>query len=245
MEKPLADRIAVVTGASRGIGYHTALELAKRGAHVVAVARTEGGLTELDDAIKAEGGAATLVPLDLKNFDGIDRLGAALYERFGRVDIFVGNAGVLGGLSPIGHIKPKTWDEVIAVNVTANYRLLRSFDALFRQSDGARIVLLSSGAARNFRQFWGAYSVSKAATEALASTYAAELDKTPHRVNLYNPGGTATHMRAQAMPGEDQATLPSPQDVAIGMMPLVMPDVERNGALYSFRSASYVDEAGS
>ncbi|HEX9906584.1 MAG TPA: SDR family NAD(P)-dependent oxidoreductase, partial [Propylenella sp.] len=181
-ERPLAGRIAVVTGASRGIGYFAAKGFAEAGAHVLAVARTVGGLEELDDEIKAAGGSATLVPLDLKDFAGIDRLGAAIHERWGRLDIFLANAGILGQLSPLGHIPPKVWDDVIAVNVTANWRLIRSLDPLLRQSDAGRALFISSGAARACRPFWGAYSVSKAALEALARTYAAEVAKTPIRV---------------------------------------------------------------
>ncbi len=168
--KPLAGRVAVVTGASRGIGYHAAKGFAAAGAHVVALARTTGGLEELDDEIRAAGGAATLVPLDLKDVEGIDRLGAALYERWGRIDILFANAAILGQLSPLGHVPPKVWDEVMAVNVTANWRLLRSLDPLLRQSDAGRALFMSSGAARSCRPFWGAYSVSKAAVEALART---------------------------------------------------------------------------
>ena len=174
MPNPLADRIALVTGASRGIGYATALALAKAGAHVVAVARTVGGLEELDDAIKAAGGTATLVPLDLKDYDGIDRLGRRLHERFGRLDMLVGNAGILGPLSPLGHVEAKAWDEVMAVNVTANWRLIRAMDPLLKFSDAGRAVFVTSGAREWRCAYWGPYAVSKAALEVLARTYAAE-----------------------------------------------------------------------
>lgn len=231
----LKDRIAVVTGASRGVGRETALELARRGAHVVALARTVGGLEELDDDIKAIGGAATLVPVDLKDYDALDRLGAALSERWGKLDILVGNAGVLGPLSPLGHVPPKQWDDVMAVNVTANWRLIRSLDPLLRQSDAGRVVMLTSGAARNFRAYWGPYAISKAALEALARTYAAETaEATNIRVMLVNPGALRTKMRAAAMPGEDPMTLKTPDLVAPKIADLCSPSWSQTGALYDF-----------
>ncbi len=174
----LKGRIALVTGASRGIGRATALELAKAGAHVIAVARTVGGLEELDDEIRAAGSAATLVPIDLKDFDAIDRLGAAVLERWGKLDILVGNAGMLGPLSPLGHVEPKAFDEVMAVNVTANWRLIRSLDPLLQASDAGRALFVSSGAAHKTMAYWGPYSISKAALQALAMTYAAETQRT-------------------------------------------------------------------
>ena len=231
----LKDRIAVVTGASRGVGRETALELARRGAHVVALARTVGGLEELDDDIKAIGGAATLVPVDLKDYDALDRLGAALSERWGKLDILVGNAGVLGPLSPLGHVPPKQWDDVMAVNVTANWRLIRSLDPLLRQSDAGRVVMLTSGAARNFRAYWGPYAISKAALEAPARTYAAETaEATNIRVMLVNPGALRTKMRAAAMPGEDPMTLKTPDLVAPKIADLCSPSWSQTGALYDF-----------
>src|SRR4051812_11049541 len=172
MPTPLANRIALVTGASRGIGYATALALARAGAHVIAVARTVGGLEELDDEIRAAGSSATLVPLDLKDVEGISRLGAALHDRYRRLDIMVGNAGVLGPLSPLGHVEPKAWDDVIAVNVTANWHLVRSMDPLLQVSEAGRVVFVTSGAASNARAYWGPYSISKAAIDSLARTYA-------------------------------------------------------------------------
>src|SRR6266853_378999 len=174
MPKPLGGRIALITGASRGIGAATALALAKAGAHVVAIARTVGGLEELDDAIRAAGGSATLVPLDLKDHEGIARLGAALAERFRRLDVLVGNAGVLGPLSPLGHVEPQAWDEVLAVNVTANWHLIRALDPLLRQAAAGRAVFVTSGVSVKVRAYWGPYAISKAALEALARTYAAE-----------------------------------------------------------------------
>ncbi len=234
MRKPLAGRRAVVTGASRGIGYEIAKSLAGAGAHIIAVARTVGGLEDLDDDINALGGSATLVPVDLGDFEAIDRLGATIYERWGSLDILVGNAGLLGTLSPVGHIDPKVWDDVMAINLTANWRLIRSFDPLLRQSDAGRAVFVSSGAAHKCLPFWGGYSVSKAALEALIRTYAAENANTTLRVNMVNPGPLRTHMRAQAMPGEDPMTLKTPADLAPKVLAMCLPDFDRNGELYDF-----------
>jgi NAD(P)-dependent dehydrogenase (short-subunit alcohol dehydrogenase family) len=235
MTKPLSNRIALVTGASRGIGHATALTLARAGAHVVAVARTVGGLEELDDAIRAAGGAATLVPLDLKDHEGIARLGAALNERYHRLDILIGNAGLLGPLSPLGHVEPKAWDEVIAVNVTANWHLIRSMDPLLRLSDAGRVVFISSGIGATPRAYWGPYAVSKAALDALARTYAAETASTNVRVNLLNPGSTRTRMRATAMPGEDPTSLKTAEPVAEKILELCLPAFQETGKIYDYR----------
>ena len=234
MNERLDGRIALVTGASRGIGAAVALALGRAGAHVVAVARTAGGLEELDDAIRAAGGSATLVPLDLNDGDGLDRLGGALHERYRRLDVLVGNAGILGALSPLGHVEPKTWDDVMAVNVTANWRLIRAMDPLLQASDAGRIVFVTSGAASSAKAYWGPYSVSKAALDTLARTYAAENAGTKVRVNLFNPGPTRTRMRRAAMPGEDPETLPPPEEVAEAIVPLCRPGWSENGALYDF-----------
>jgi NAD(P)-dependent dehydrogenase (short-subunit alcohol dehydrogenase family) len=240
-EKPLVDRIALVTGASRGIGYATALALARAGAHIVAVARTVGGLEELDDAVRAEGGAATLVPLDLDDFDGIARLALALAERYQRLDILIGNAGLLGPVSPLGHVDPKDFERVMRINVTANLQLIRCMDPLLRIAPAGRVVFISSGAAHNARAYVGPYSISKAALEMLARTYAAETVTTRVRVNLINPGATRTHMRAQFMPGEDPATLPAPDRVADAIVPLCLPTLEETGRLYEVPSARFMD----
>ena len=235
MSLPLANRVALVTGASRGIGYATALALAQAGAHVVAVARTVGGLEELDDAIRAgSGSSATLVPLDLKDYPGIDRLGLALRERFGRLDVMVGNAGILGSLSPLGHVEPKTWDDIMAVNVTANWRLICAMDPLLKFSDAGRVVFVSSGVAARATAYWGPYSVSKAALETLARTYAAETITTPVRVNLFTPGPVRTRMRAQAMPGEDPMTLNPPELVAAKIVELCLPSMQETGMIYAY-----------
>jgi NAD(P)-dependent dehydrogenase (short-subunit alcohol dehydrogenase family) len=230
----LSGRVALVTGASRGIGYAVASAFAAEGAHVVALARTVGGLEELDDAIRIAGGTATLVPADLRDYPALDRLGAALFERFGKLDIFIGNGGILGRLTPLAHVDPKLWDEVMAVNVTANWRLIRSFDPLLRQSEAGRAVFVTSGAARTIYAYWGPYAVSKAALETLAKTYAAETVKTAIKVNLLNPGPIRTRMRAQAMPGEDPNSLPPPEAVAEAFLPLVLPSQMESGLIYDF-----------
>ena len=241
MTHPLASRIALVTGASRGIGYATALALARAGAHIVALARTVGGLEELDDAIQAVGGSATLVPLDVKDFDSFDRLAASLHERYGRLDILVGNAGVLGPLSPLGHVEPKEWDEALTVNVTANFRLLRALDPLLRASDAGRVVFVTSGVAATPRAYWGPYSITKAALDALARTYAAETATTNVRVNLFSPGPIRTRMRATAMPGEDPMALKTPEEVADGIVALCLPSMTDTGRLYDVRSGRMLD----
>ncbi|MBB4015862.1 NAD(P)-dependent dehydrogenase (short-subunit alcohol dehydrogenase family) [Chelatococcus caeni] len=235
MSSPLADRIALVTGASRGIGRAVALELARAGAHVIALARTSGALEELDDEIRALGGSATLVPVDLKDYDALDRLGAAIHERWGKLDVLVANAGLLGALSPLGHIEPKVWDDVMAVNVTANWRLIRSLDPLLRASDAGRAVFISSGAAHKGTAYWGVYAVSKAALEMLARTYAAETASTPVKVMLANPGPLRTAMRRAAMPGEDPQSLRTPEDFAPHLVELVLPEWQESGLIYDFR----------
>ena len=236
----LSGRIALVTGASRGIGYHLAKSLAAAGAHVVAVARTVGGLEELDDEIKAAGGQATLVPLDLTDMPALDRLGAAIFERWGKLDVLVANAGLLGVLSPIGHIEAKTFEKTMAVNVTSVWRLIRSVDPLLRKSDAGRAIILSSGAAHSGRAFWGLYAASKAAAEALARSWADETRNTALRVNSVDPGATRTAMRAQAMPGEDPDTLPHPSEVAAKILPLASPSLEETGLLFAVRENRFL-----
>ena len=236
-------RIALVTGASRGIGRAAALALAKSGAHVVALARTQGALEELDDEIRAlrptELEATTLVPMDLRDFAAIDRLGEALYRRWGRLDAVVGNAGVLGMLTPLCHLDPKTWDEAMAVNVTANWRLIRSLDPLLRRSAAGRVAFLTSGAASRaeLRAYWGPYAVSKAALDALARIYAAETVNTSNiRVMLINPGPLRTRLRATAMPAEDPSTLRKPEDLAPKIVEICSPEWTETGKLYDFPS---------
>lgn len=228
----LSGKIALVTGASRGIGYFLAKELAKAGAHVIAVARTTGGLEELDDEIRAAGGQATLVPLDLTDMAGIDRLGGAIYERWGKLDVLVANAGILGVISPIGHVEAKVFERVMAVNVTATWRLIRSVDPLLRAAEAGRAIVMSSGAAHSARAFWGPYAASKAAVEALVRSWAHETEKLPLRINAANPGPTRTAMRAQAMPGEDPKSLPHPSEVAAKIVHLASPSITETGAIF-------------
>jgi NAD(P)-dependent dehydrogenase (short-subunit alcohol dehydrogenase family) len=236
MAKPLADRIALITGASRGIGYATAVALAKEGAHVVGTARTPGGLEELDDAVRAVGGTATLVPLQMRDYDGIARLAQALNERYKKLDILIGNAALVGSNSPLDHFTPQEWEEVIAVNLTANWHLIRHMDALLRKSDAGRAVFLTSGAAANPRAYRGLYATSKAGLEALVRVYADETKSTAVRVNIFNPGPTRTKMRAAVMPGEDPMTLPTPDTVAATIVPLCLPSFAETGKLYDFRA---------
>ncbi|MDQ6435125.1 SDR family NAD(P)-dependent oxidoreductase [Mesorhizobium sp. LHD-90] len=228
----LSGRVALVTGASRGIGYFTAKHLAAAGAHVIAVARSVGGLEELDDEIKAAGGQATLVPLDITDMPGIDRLGAAIHERWGRLDILVANAAILGVIAPIGHVEAKTFEKVMTVNVTATWRLIRSVDPLLRLSDAGRAILLTSGLAHSARAFWAPYAASKAAVEALARSWAHETENMPLRVNCFDPGATRTAMRAQAVPGEDPMSLPHPSDIARKILPFADPAFAGTGLIY-------------
>lgn len=234
MTLPLAGRVALVTGASRGIGRAAALAFAAAGAHVVALARTTGGLEELDDEVRAIGGAATLVPVDLNDVPAIEKLGPALLERWGRLDILLANAGILGPLTPLTHASAKEWAEVFETNVTANWRLLKSVEPALQASDAARVILMSSGAAHKCLAYWGPYSISKAAVEALARTYAAETATTPLKVMLVNPGPLRTKMRAQAMPGEDPAVLRTPEDLAPHLVRLASPDWVESGKIFDF-----------
>jgi NAD(P)-dependent dehydrogenase (short-subunit alcohol dehydrogenase family) len=236
----LSGRIALVTGASRGLGYFAAKHLAAAGAHVIAVARTVGGLEELDDEIKAAGAQATLVPLDLADMPGIDRLGGAINERWGRLDILVANAGILGTISPIGHVEAKAFEKVMTINVTSTWRLIRSVDPLLRKSDAGRAIVVSSNAAHSARAFWGPYAASKAAVETLTRSWANETVNMKLRVNAFDPGATRTAMRAQAMPGEDAKTLPHPSDVAGKMLPLASPALTQTGLIYQARHDRFV-----
>jgi len=231
----LKDRIAVVTGASRGIGRAAAIALSKQGAHIIAVSRTQGGLTDLDDEIKTHGGEATLVPLDVCNGKGIDRLGAAIHERWGKLDILVGNAAILGPLTPVNHIDPNIWEKLFNVNLRANHRLIRSLDPLLRLSDAGRAIFVTSSAATSNTPFWGGYGTTKAALEAMVKTYANELENTAVRANLLDPGPVHTRMRTQAMPGEDPDTLPTPQDIAPLFVELASPTFTGNGEVMKYQ----------
>ena len=236
MTPDLSGRIALVTGASRGIGRAAAIALAGAGAHVILAARTVGGLEEADDEIRKAGGSATLVPMNLRDGEAIDRLGASIFERWGKLDAFLGNAGVLGQLTPLAHLEPKTFQDVMEVNLTANWRLIRSLDPLLRLSDAGRVLFLTSGAAKKHTAYWGAYAVSKAALESLALTYAAECAATNIKVNLINPGAMRTGMRKKAMPGEDPATLPAPETLAPKIVEMLSPAWDRSETVVNFQS---------
>lgn len=228
----LAGKVALVTGASRGIGRAVAERFAAEGAQVILVGRTQGALEEVDDAIRAAGGQASLVPADLAEAGIVERMGAAVYERWGRLDVLVGNAAVLGTLTPVPHIEPSVWDQVIALNLTANFRLIRAFDPLLRAAGAGRAVFLTSGVASG-RAYWGTYAVSKAGLEALVRTYAQEVAKTGVRVNLLNPGPTRTRMRATAFPGEDPESLKPAEAVTDAVLALALPECERHGEVVS------------
>ncbi len=237
-DKPLAGRLALVTGASRGIGRAVSLGLAKAGAHVVLLARTVGGLEELDDEIRAAGGTATLVELDLKRADKLDALGPTILQRWGKLDILVANAGILGPLSPLGHITSDAWREVIDINLNANWHIIRSVDPLIRRSDAGRAIFVSSGAALARNAYWGPYSVSKAGLEALAKTWALELANTPAKVNIVNPGPIRTGMRAKAFPGEDPTTLKTPEDIVPLFLRLADPSSDESGKIFDFKGGA-------
>ncbi len=230
-------RVALVTGASRGIGFSTALALAKDGVHVVGLARTKRGLETLDDAIHAAGGTCTLMPYDLLKGDLIEGLGPVLFDRFGRLDILVGNAGMLGGLTPLAQTDPATWERVFALNVTANLRLIRTCDPLLRVSEAGRAVFVTTGATVSCKPFWGAYAASKAALEAMVRVYAGEVAHTKLKVNLLDPGRVRTAMRAEAYPGEDPATLPDPETVAQVIAAMTRADYHAHGLRVDARDA--------
>lgn len=231
---PLDGSIALVTGASRGIGAATAIELARFGAHVVITARTQGGLEETDDAIRAMGRQATILPLDLREGSQIDAIGPTLFQRFGRLDILVHNAGAMGRLTPVSHILPDDWADVVGVNLSAAWRLIRTCDPLLRQAPAGRAVFVTEGRVREPRAYWGAIGATKAGMEHLVLTWAQEVATTPLRVNLFDPGAVATRMRSNAFPGEDRATLPQPATVAPGLAALCLSNEQRNGALVRF-----------
>lgn len=232
----LAGKTALITGASRGIGASVAKELAKRGAHVILIARTIGGLESVDDEIKKFGGKATLMPLDLFKLNDLDALGPTLHQHFPKLDIFIGNAAMLGTLAPLGHIKPDEFQRVMDLNVTANYRLVRTLDPLLKASENGRVVFVSSGITQDFKAYWGEYAVSKAALEALAKVYAAECANTNVKVNILDPGRVRTAMRAQAYPGEDPQKRPHPDEVAPYFLKLVANDCMMNGEILTVPS---------
>lgn len=244
MTKPLTSRIALVTGASRGIGYATAKALARAGAHVIAVARTQGGLEELDDDIRKDGGTATLVPLDMTDLDGIARLGAALNERHGKIDVLIGNAGMAGTSSPLGHTDPKFWDNVMAVNVTANFQLIRCMEPLLKESDAGRAVFITSGIAHKANAYMGPYAASKAALDALVRVWANETASTNIRVNLFSPGPIRTRMRATVMPGEDPMILHTPEQAAEAIVPMCLPSWTESGKMFDYPSKTLMSFRG-
>jgi len=232
---PLAGRLALVTGASRGIGRAAALALAGAGAHVIISARTAGALEEVDDEIRSAGGNATLLTLNLKHAEKVDGIGPTIFQRWGKLDILVGNAGVLGPLSPLAHITNDAWAEVMDINVNSNWRLIRTCDPLLRRSDAGRAIFVSSGASAARNAYWGPYAVSKAALEALVKTYAHEIETTSVRANLINPGPIRTAMRAKAFPGEDPMGLATPADLAPLFVELASPAATANGEVVAFK----------
>jgi NAD(P)-dependent dehydrogenase (short-subunit alcohol dehydrogenase family) len=227
----LSGKVALITGASRGIGAAVAERLAREGAHLVLTGRTVGGLEETDDRVRAAGGSATLVPFDLREFIKIDELAAALHERYGRLDILVGNAGEFGVFSPLGHIDPALWSEVVDLNLTANWRLIRAMDPLLRAAEHGRAVFVTTALAREALPYYGPYAVSKAALEAMVRIYAGEVARTRIRANLLDPGIVRTRLRARIFPGENPATVPSPESITDAFMPLVLEECDRNGEI--------------
>ncbi|WP_455478892.1 SDR family NAD(P)-dependent oxidoreductase [Bartonella sp. B10] len=237
----LFGRVALVTGASRGIGYHLALELAACGAHVIAVARTIDGLTELNNKIKEQGSSATIVPFDLRHMDNIDTLSVFVAERWKKLDIMVANAGILGTISPIANIENTVFEDVFQINLISQWRLMKAFESLLRKSDAGRVILLSSTVAHLIRAFWGPYAASKAALEIMARCWAEELKHTPIKVNCVNPGATRTSMRAQAMPSENPQTLPSPQEVVAKIIHLLSPNLQETGKLFNVHENRFMN----
>jgi len=228
----LKGRIALITGASRGIGRAVAEKFAQEGAHVLLLARGRKALEEVDDQIRSAGSKATLIPLDLADGKAIDALGPSLYERFGKLDVLVGNAAILSRLSPLTHIPSELWERSFAINVTANWRLIRTLDPLLRRSDSGRAIFVtSSGVAHSGRAYWAPYAVTKAALECLAKIYANETSDSAVKVNLIDPGATATRMRAEAYPGEDQSKLKTPAELAEAFVPLAMPEYTETGKI--------------
>jgi NAD(P)-dependent dehydrogenase (short-subunit alcohol dehydrogenase family) len=243
LEKRLKGRLALVTGASRGLGRAAALALAREGASVIITARSQGALEALDDEIRSLRGQATILALDLRHWDRIDQLGPTIYQRWGKLDIFVASAGILGPLSPLPHVTADSWAAVMDIDLNANWRLIRTLDPVLKASDAGRAIFVSSGAARNCRAYWGPYSVAKAGLEALARTYAAECESTPVRVNAVDPGAMRTGMRAKAYPGEDPATLPDPSEIAPLIVALSLPTSTRNGETILYREWKTAERA--
>ncbi len=228
-------KLALVTGASRGIGRTVAKAFAREGAHVILAARRAGSLEDVDDEIRAAGGTATLVKLDLTDGEKVDALGPTIFQRWGKLDVLIGNAGILGPITPIPHISTDAWETALATNVTANWRLIRTLDPLLRQAEAGRAVFVTSGAARAHHAYWAPYAVTKAALDALVKTYALEITNTPIRANLISPGPVRTEMRQQAYPGEDPMTLPTPEDVAPLFLEVASTDCTDNGRIFEYK----------
>lgn len=228
-------KLALVTGASRGIGRTVAKAFAREGAHVILAARRAGSLEDVDDEIRAAGGTATLVKLDLTDGEKVDALGPTIFQRWGKLDVLIGNAGILGPITPIPHISTDAWETALATNVTANWRLIRTLDPLLRQAEAGRAVFVTSGAAKAHHAYWAPYAVTKAALDALVKTYALEIANTPIRANLISPGPVRTEMRQQAYPGEDPMTLPTPEDVAPLFLEVASTDCTDNGRIFEYK----------
>ena len=225
------NRIALITGASRGIGRAVAIAMAKKGAHILLLGRTQKSLEEVYDVITQSGGEATGIPLDITDYEAVDKLAHIINERWGRLDILIGNAGQLGPITPVAHIKLKNFEEIIAVNLTANAQLIRIFEPLLLQSKAGRAIFVTSGVVQTIKPFWGLYTASKAALDALVLTWAHEKEKTPLRINLLSPGAIRTVMRAQAMPGEDPTILPTTEDIAPLFVKLADPNYQETGKI--------------
>jgi NAD(P)-dependent dehydrogenase (short-subunit alcohol dehydrogenase family) len=237
------ERIVLITGASRGLGAALAEAFAAKDTQLILIGRTPGALEEVDDRVRARGGQATLVPLDLLQSEGIDQLGGVLAQRYGRLDVLIGNAAELGTLSPLGHVEPKVFEEVMALNAGANYRLIRSLDALLRAAPAGRAIFVTCSQAREARPFWGAYGASKAALEALVLSYAAEVRRTRVRVNLVDPGPMRTRLRARAYPGEEPDQQPAPETAVAPFLVLAAPDCSRHGELIRVRARPRPNDA--
>ncbi|MBL4612402.1 MAG: SDR family NAD(P)-dependent oxidoreductase [Emcibacter sp.] len=236
MTGKLDGKIALITGATRGIGAGVVLALAREGAHIIMVGRTTGALEEMDDAVRELGAESTLVPMDLNDAEAIDRLGGHVASTWGKLDILIGNAGILGPISPMGHIPPKEWDQLMAINVTANYRLIRAFDLLLRAAEAGRAIFVTSTVAESCRAYWGGYAITKAAINCMVKTYANEVgNNTNVRANLINPGAIRTSMRAAAVPGEDPETLDTPHDIAPLFVKMSLPEFQGNGEIISYK----------
>ena len=235
-EKPLYQKIILITGASRGIGRAAAITCARAGAELIITGRTTGALEEVNDEIKNMGGKSTIVELDSKDLPALPRLAKVIYNKWGKLDGFIANAGQLGQMSPMPHIEPKAWDETILVNLTSVWHQIRNFDSLLRAAPSGRAILMSSAAALGPRAYWGAYAVSKAGIEAMGRAWAAESEKTKMKINMIDPGGTRTKMRAEAFPGEDPMTLPTPEDIAPAFVALMRDNCPHHGELIKARS---------